>query len=1088
MTRSKPPHLRRAQRGGFALVITLMLMGLLVMLSVGLLTLSTVALRSVGHEAARNEARANARLALALALAQLQAQTGSDTRITAPADVLTTASGSGCANPGWRGVWKSNPATPKSYQPARADFFAAWLVTAMGKQLPLDAARTPVTGESTIIRKVRGIPDVTIPLLAAPNHGRLGWWTDDESLKARANLPLREPASKGEGAVAAHAAPRMVPETLAGVSGFTPTPAHIAAMVTAGQSRLAASKWPDRQGVYFTNDSRSVVADVRNGGLKQDLSTLFEQPADKITDFGTWTGGNSVSDKKVYLYGQPAVAMGARWNHLYAYYNLYKDVTFDGSEPRVEPKSALIDWHLADAFVSFGDEAGGFRYPRMAKIIYVFSYSAVKDTVVTNPKPYTLQLATDFFITLWNPFDARIHFPVNAKFFAKLFKGLPMKFEFRTNGANPVTLTPSDLIPVIQVPFNNPKGDRLFSMGPGETVVFSLKKDANGTSEFWPGAFFDGVVGNVSQVTGTGTEKISVGLTPDPNAAGASIDSNSNYQYMDFWIYDSVKKWPYYEHRGEILARADAPFVTQMRAVNQADVPSVSLASVVGRKQPFGAFIMETKTARDSTVPIPAFLNTGTTRLSSKTNGNLAEFANERLDYKVEALTGFDSDIIQVTLPNSPNGPNHGYIGSGRGPASGQTHFLFAGIPTVPPTSLAQFRHAGVGDGASTLRATYWNFNSTPNAPYADQSIGNSYAHPLVPADSTAKGSYIDHRYLGNEVLWDKYFLSSVAPRSSTRFGSSKSMARTWQDFLEGTDTLINRRFSPWLNEELAATVLHRSFPATQDLTMRTDTYKRIAANLLLDGGFNINSTSVEAWQVFLASTRTRAITQLGRNGGTQGKEVVGSGTVFARTETVLASALDSSAEPASAYCGFRDISDEKLAKLAAAIVEQVRKRGPFLNLSEFINRRLSTDSSLALSGALQTAIDGCGLNDLAAAGGMAGASAPGGASMAFPKASALNTAAGSPGWLMQADLLDPLGPAMVARGDTFRIRGYGESRDAKDVVTASACCEAVVQRVPSYMDAAESADLALPKLPVNVRLGRRYVTISFRWLSGPQE
>ena len=48
----------------------------------------------------------------------------------------------------------------------------------------------------------------------------------------------------------------------------------------------------------------------------------------------------------------------------------------------------------------------------------------------------------------------------------------------------------------------------------------------------------------------------------------------------------------------------------------------LSLASVVGRKQPFGTFIMETKTALDSEVPIPAFLNTGTTRLSSKLTAN----------------------------------------------------------------------------------------------------------------------------------------------------------------------------------------------------------------------------------------------------------------------------------------------------------------------------------------------------------------------------------------------------------------------------------------------------------------------------------
>ena len=644
--------------------------------------------------------------------------------------------------------------------------------------------------------------------------------------------------------------------------------------------------------------------------------------------------------------------------------------------------------------------------------------------------------------------------------------------------------------------FNNPESGRPFSMSPGETVVFSLKRNpTTGAREFWPGAFFDAsltsdkLMSGGGNITGVAADRITVGLKPDQNGNAGGADAVANSQYIDFWIYDFVKKWPYYEHRGEILSRADAPFISQMKTVSAADVPAVTLAGVVGRKQPFGAFIMETKTARDSSVPIPAFLNTGTTRLSSKLTSNTAEFANERLEYKVEAVTGFDSDILQVSLPSSPSGANHGYIGSGRGPATGQTHFLFASVPTVPLTSLAQFRHAGVGDGASTLRATYWGFNSTPNSPYADQSIGNSYAHPLLPPEAATKGAYLDHRFLGNEVLWDKYFLSSLAPRNTPRFATSKTMSETWKGFLQGDDKLINPRFSPWLDGETPTTILHRSFPSSLDSSMRADAYKHIAANLMFDGGFNINSTSVDAWQAFLASTRIRSITKLSKAGGTQGQQVVGSGTVFARTETVLANALDAnSSDPASGYCGFRDLSDAKLGQLATAIVDQVRKRGPFLNLSEFINRRLTSDPTLALSGPLQSAIDTCGLNDLAAAGGRPGTSSPDGASMAFPKASALNTAAGSPGWLMQADVLDPLGPAIVARGDTFRIRAYGEAVTDKGVVSASAWCEAIVQRVPAYMDPAETADVAPPKRPLNLRFGRRYQLISMRWLNSPQD
>lgn len=1065
---------------------------LLVVLAVGLLSLSAVGLRSTASGRARAEAQANARLAVALAFAQLQKQTGVDTRITGSADILSPTEPGTLANPAWCGVWRSNPSTPRSYQPARSDFFVEWLVTAAGRPLGLEAASTSLRGESAVVRQTNGLLDVRVPLVATPNHGRLGWWTEDESLKARANLPLTEPTSKGDAAVAAHAAPRTAPETLPEIVGFKPSADNTAAMVTSRQIPLGAEKWPARQGVHFTTDSRSVLADVRNGGLKQDLSTLFEQTADRITEFGQWTGQGSETNAKVYLYGPAAVAMGARWNHLYAYYNLYKDVTFVGGEPRVEPKSELIDWHLADQFVSFGDEAGGFRYPRMAKIIYVFSYASAKNPTPANPqKPYKLQLATDVFVTLWNPYDARIHFPVNTKFFAKFSFVLPMQFDWRVNGASVATLGPGDINGTgwFQKYFNNPNGNRLFSMGPGETVVFSLKtEEGTGTQQFWPGAFFDGTTNDVAAITGDGTERISVGLKPaEPSNAGGG-DAEANSQYIDFWIRDSVKGWPWYEHRGEILSRAGAPFIQQMRAISATDVPAVTLSSVVGRKQPFGAFIMETKTALDAVVPIPAFLNTGTTRLSSKLTANLAEFANERLEYKVEAVTGFDSDLIQVTLPNNPAGPNHGYIGSGRGPATGQTHFLFGAIPTVPLTSLAQFRHAGVGDGAATLRATYWGFNSTPNAPFADQSLGNSYAHPLLPSNVTTKGAYLDHRYLGNEVLWDKYYLSSLAPRSAARFGTDQSMAQSWRAFLEGRGQLLNSRFSPWLGGEAAETLLRRSFVSNLDRSMKADAYKRIAANLLLDGGFNVNSTSVEAWQALLASTRGSSIPKLSKTGG-QAREIVGRGTVFSRTGAVLAAATDSpAAGPDSGYCGFRDLSDEKLGELAKAVVEQVRKRGPFLNLSEFLNRRLSTDSELALAGALQTAIDASGLNDRAAAGGVTGAGKPGGVTMAFPKASTLNTAAGSPGWLMQADILDPLGPVIVVRGDTFRIRGYGESRTAAGGVAARAWCEAVCQRFPGYLDASETAEVKAPKKPLNLRFGRRYQLVSFRWLSGPQD
>ena len=64
------------------------------------------------------------------------------------------------------------------------------------------------------------------------------------------------------------------------------------------------------------------------------------------------------------------------------------------------------------------------------------------------------------------------------------------------------------------------------------------------------------------------------------------------------------------------------------------------------------------------------------------------------------------------------------------------------------------------------------------------------------------------------------------------------------------------------------------------------------------------------------------------------------------------------------------------------------------------------------------------------------------------------------------------------------RIRSYGDARDATGkIITARAYCEAVVQRIPEYLDPADSAD-ALPALPSNILFGRQFKIISFRWLT----
>ena len=64
-------HHRPALPSGFSLIITISMMVLLSLLAIGLLSLSTISLRSANSEKWMQEARQNARMALALAIGDL---------------------------------------------------------------------------------------------------------------------------------------------------------------------------------------------------------------------------------------------------------------------------------------------------------------------------------------------------------------------------------------------------------------------------------------------------------------------------------------------------------------------------------------------------------------------------------------------------------------------------------------------------------------------------------------------------------------------------------------------------------------------------------------------------------------------------------------------------------------------------------------------------------------------------------------------------------------------------------------------------------------------------------------------------------
>jgi hypothetical protein len=196
---------------------------------------------------------------------------------------------------------------------------------------------------------------------------------------------------------------------------------------------------------------------------------------------------------------------------------------------------------------------------------------------------------------------------------------------------------------------------------------------------------------------------------------------------------------------------------------------------------------------------------------------------------------------------------------------------------------------------------------------------------------------------------------------------------------------------------------------------------------------------------------------------------------------------------------GYRELTEPQLQTLAEKIVEEVRDRGPFLSMSEFVNRQVGPSGPRTLSGALEAAITKAEINEKANAAfpttylsqvPITATDVADTKLYAYKTADATtgNPAAGAPGWLSQGDLLRILEPSATVRGDTFVIRTYGEAQDAGGKITARAYAEAVVQRVPEYVDPSDRPSINAATDPAakaaNLKYGRRFHIVSFRWMS----
>jgi hypothetical protein len=377
--------------------------------------------------------------------------------------------------------------------------------------------------------------------------------------------------------------------------------------------------------------------------------------------------------------------------------------------------------------------------------------------------------------------------------------------------------------------------------------------------------------------------------------------------------------------------------------------------------------------------------------------------------------------------------------------------------------------------------------------PSISHPIGNSFAPAVIPANKTSamlgnQRVLADHSFLANRALWDDWFFSSIAPQSSFSYPIKRTQQKVAQDFFEGKQALPLHRYLPSLGGQTSVQAMARLFAGTRPTAQAHLTSGSL---LEVDGMFNVNSTSVEAWKSMLGSLKKRDVVTLA--------SVVSAETATSNYNDTPVANLNAPLEPVvrgntrvdlkepTQWSGRRTLSDAEITTLATAIVEQVRRRGPFLSLADFVNRRISTDENLALSGTIQSALDSPtvtinnGFKD-------ASRTVTNTANYAFPKAESGPAATGIPGIVKQADILTPIAPYLSARSDSFLIRCCGQKLDDAGTVLARAYCEALVQRKADFIDPANPRTALTAQLNnINRNFGRRFHIISFRWLTAQE-
>ncbi|WOO39617.1 hypothetical protein [Rubellicoccus peritrichatus] len=1059
------------------------MMALVLLILITLSTLVQVEIVSSTSNVAINEARANARSALNLALGELQKFAGPDQRVTARADLLM-GNNPVAATQHYVGVFPTDGAND-----AINNTPLTWLVS---QQNPTTDIDTLALNQDKIRmqRLADGIDDsddiFADAIQVVSSYGTIGhmaYVIDDEGLKAKVNIQAETPnANDLEERLGQSIVP--IPNTLSQLAEDSSLGKETAQKLNSLTDLKSFTPGSDVNELlrHYTLSSDGLLTDVRDGGLKRDLTIAFEESA--VFD-NVFSGADNLlltEDRRDQLSFPNGYA---NWSILRDYYNSFNLIGNDGvmNERTRTDGTELVKinfTHLHD----FGPHDLPHPYhnispaqPIMSRLQYTYWVEYVESP--TNPEDYFPRLHIRPVVAYYNPYNV----PLVLSRPQWILRNIPStSLEVGGQGRNEKNLSTNSsmgyvLNDAVRSPILDP-GEIMFMSFSGSVPLGSENASgniANLTSDL------AGILNASRYIDWTDVDDVKISVPKDSNG----IPLSQVIQDVDIGHAYRLLRWD--TNNGIIPNATGGYFGVRQMLFQYINYDNISLnGGKMGKQIPDSTFTFDSSNPNNISQEKTIGVWLRTTReefnqIRPLVDGNIRFiFGDGRWDQisGIEAMAPFSGSEQGLGSTDSRGEmftsiPQQSLSGKGLGGGSiddlltGSDSVVIFDIPRAPLVSLGQLQHANLA--RFNYEPTFVIGNSYANIRFPMGDIEGTLSDSLSKADSIAGPfTLYDISYLTNEALWDGYFFSTIPQGMSDE---------DFEDLMSEEAPLANARLKLIDPEALIS-----DKDDLRDTTAGAGSFETNAALLTVDGMFNVNSTSVPAWKALLTSLAGQEVPRFDLQTGQLESWANENEIRFSKFSAPLGEGFNTG-DPDSYdnfWNGYRTLTETQVDELANAIVDQVKQRGPFNSMAEFVNRVL-VDDDLGRSGALQAALDdpSVSINSDIPASYQFPASLDG----SIGDRISGNQSSGFAGSLSQGDILQALAPVLSVRSDTFRIRAYGDSYDPiTQETTGRAWCEAIVQRnvTPVGVNPVNSMTDLVNGDPT---FGRQFEIVSFRWL-----